>query len=183
MSWGLIKIDGTEYDLTHLDDAVIDVGTKTDPTVTFRVLISYGCHCFTREVQLLDPVSHRIADGAKWRSFCPIRTRLSKTLPGLIRDAADGGLAYFSDGVHMLLVDDVTTDKGPYAVFFKTVKAHQKNLDVVLFVVSAYLKPELAERLPAVPFVSLIERSSKGFTPQRPAKKTKSWKKKITPDQ
>jgi hypothetical protein len=172
--WGKKTIDGVEYDLTHLDSAVIDVVAKTDPTVSFRVLVTYGLHCFAREERPDDPAAHIIEEGGDRRCFCPDRTKLSKILPRLIREASKG-LAFFSDGRNMLVLEDLLG--GPYAVFFNVEPAQQESLDVILFVASAYLKPGLPERLPAVPFTALIEKASKGHRPQRPEKK-KAWKKK-----
>lgn len=177
-SWGKKVIDGVEHDLTHLDSAVIDVSAKTEPNVSFRVLISYGHHCFAREVRLGDLDHHIIQVGSDRRCFCPIRTALSKELPRLVREASTG-MAFFSEGTNMLIVDDVPG--GPYAVFFNVEQARQASLDVILFVASAYTKPELPERLPAVPFTALIQKASKGHNPFRPTK-TKPWKKKIAPE-
>jgi len=111
-SWGKKVIDGVEYDLTHLDSAVIDVSAKTDPSVSFRVLVSYGHHCFAREVLPSDPDHHLVVEGSDRRCFCPIRTSLSKELPRLVREASTG-MAFFSEGRNMLIVDDVPG--GPYA--------------------------------------------------------------------
>lgn len=166
-------IDGVEYDLTHLDSAVIDIAAKSDSTASFRVLVTYGLHCFAREVRPGDPDHQIIEQGNDRRCFCPIRTELSKSLPRLIREASTE-LAFFSDGRNMLIVEDVSG--GPYAVFFNVEPAKQKSLDVILFVASAYLKPGLPDRLPAVPFTALIEKASKGHRPQRP-NKTRAWKK------
>lgn len=173
-SHGKKIFDGVEYDLTHLDSAVIDVSAQSDPLVSFRVLVSYGLHCFAREVRNGDPAHHILAEGRDRRCFCPHRTQLSKNLPRLIREASTG-LAFFSEGRNMLIVEDVPG--GPYAVYFNVEPAKQKSLDVILFVASAYLKPELPERLNAVPFTALIQKASKGHKPERP-KKTKAWKRK-----
>jgi hypothetical protein len=173
-SWGKIVIDDVEYDLSHLDSAVIDISSKTDPKATFRVLVSYGHHCFAREVRPGDPDHHIIVEGSDRRCFCPVRTALSKELPRLIREASTG-MAFFSEGRNMLIVEDVSG--GPYAVFFNVEQARQASLDVILYIASAYLKPGLPERLPAVPFTALIQKASKGYTPHRPTK-TKAWKKK-----
>lgn len=176
--FGKKVIDGVEHDLTHLDSAVIDVAAKSNPTVSFRVLVTYGLHCFAREVRCGDAEHHVIEHDGDQRCFCPIRTELSKKLPSLIREASTD-LAFFSDGRNMLILDDVPG--GPYAVFFNVEKAQQASLDVILFVASAYLKPGIPDRLPAVPFTALIEKASKGHRPFKP-RKTKAWKKKIAPE-
>ncbi|SHG43022.1 hypothetical protein [Bradyrhizobium erythrophlei] len=177
-SWGKKVIDDVEYDLTHLDSAVIDVSAKTEASVSFRVLVSYGHHCFARDVRTGDPDHHIFEVGSDRRCFCPVRAALSKELPRLVREAS-AGMAFFSEGRNMLIVDDVPG--GPYAVFFNVEQAQQASLDVILFVASAYLKPELPDRLHAVPFTALIQKASNGHKPFRPTK-TKAWKKKIAPE-
>ncbi|MCP3397149.1 hypothetical protein [Bradyrhizobium sp. CCGB20] len=173
-SHGKKIFDGVEYDLTHLDSAVIDVAAQTDPSVKFRVLVSYGLHCYAREVRDGDPDHYILSEGRDRRCFCPDRTKLSKNLPRLIREAS-AGHAYFSEGRNMLLVEDV--DGGPYVVFFNVEQAKQKSLDVILFVASAYLKPQLPERLNAIPFTALVHKAARGYGAERP-KKTKAWKRK-----
>lgn len=178
--WGKRTIQGIEFDLTHLDDAVIDIvftpANAGDLPVLYRVLVSYGPHCFARDVQHDDHVDFHIRDNGDTRCLCPTRTALSKHLPRIIREAANAR-AYFSEGANMLLVEELEGLAGPYAVFFNVSKSRKRGLDVVLFVVSAYEKAGLPERLPAVQFKALIAKAAKGHAPFRP-QKTKRWSTK-----
>jgi hypothetical protein len=140
------------------------------------VLVSYGLHCFARELQPGDHPDFHIPDNGKFRCMCPSRTALSKNLPGIIRAAAKG-LAFFSQDKNMLLVEELDGRLGPYAVFFNVRKSRKRGLDVVMFVASAYEKPGLPERLSAVPFIALIAKAAKGQIPFRP-KRTRSLSKK-----
>jgi hypothetical protein len=172
-SWGKKTIGGVEYDLTHLDSTVINVTPSAAGSPTYRVLVSYGCHCFARDVEHSDPVEHHIADGNNTRCFCPIRTSHSQHLPTIV-GAAWTGPAFFSQGTNMLLVERLPGMNGPYAVFFNVRQSKQRNLDVVMFVASAYEKPNLVPAMPAVPFTALIAKASKGHTPFKPKRLT-AW--------
>jgi hypothetical protein len=174
--WGKRIIRGTEFDLTHLDDAVIDVEGEGKEPPTYRVLVSYGHHCFAREYRPEDHPDFYILENGDLRCFCPIRTALSVQLPKIVREAANG-LAYFSQDKNMLLVEEIEGLAGPYAVFFNIRQSKQKSLDAVMFVASAYEKLALPERLPAVRFKALVAKAAKGHEPFRP-QRTRSWKKK-----
>jgi hypothetical protein len=147
MSWGKRTIEGVGYDLTHLDSRVIDVTPKAPRSPTYRVLVSYGCHCFARDLRSGDPVSHHVADdGGRTRCFCVDRAAYSVHLPRIVR-AASAGQAYFSQDHNMLLVERLPGVVAPYAIFFNIRKSRQKGVDVNLFVASAYEKPNLPTHL------------------------------------
>jgi hypothetical protein len=74
----------------------------------------------------------------------------------------------------MLLVEQLPGVNGPYAVFFNVQKSKQANLDVVLFVASAYEKPNLVKAMPAISFTALIAKASRGLAATRPTRLT-SW--------
>jgi hypothetical protein len=176
MSWGKRTIQGVEYDLTHLDSQVITVTSGKEGAPVYRVLVSYGCHCFARELQHGDHSDFHIADNGDFRCLCPIRTKQSKHLPRIVGEAVNG-LAFFSQDKNMLLIEELPGLGGPYAVFFNVRQSKQKDLDAIMFVASAYEKPALPERLPAVPFLMLVEKATKDYTPFRPTR-TKAWRKK-----
>jgi hypothetical protein len=171
--WGKKLIGGIEYDLGHLDDSVITVTPKAAGTPAYRVLVSYGCHCFARENKAGDPATHHVPDGKKIRTFCPIRTSHSAHLPAIIA-GAQSGVAFFSQKTNMLLVEQLPGVNGPYAVFFNVQQSKQASLDAVLFVASAYEKPNLVRAMPAISFTTLIANTSKGLAVVPPTRLT-SW--------
>ena len=67
MSWGKLTILGVEYDLTHLDATVIVMWRAFKDGSTYRVLVSYGCHCFARELRASDHADFHIADNGDTR--------------------------------------------------------------------------------------------------------------------
>jgi hypothetical protein len=173
MSWGKPVIGGVERDLTHLDSAVMTVTSPLPGAAAIRVLVTFGCHCFARDLQAGDPVDHHIPDGLVPRCFCLDRYANSTHLWRIIRGAA-GGLAFFSQDSNMLLVERLPGLIGPYAIAFNVRKSSARGIDVAMFVASAYEKPNLTPAMPAVPFSLLIDRASKGLTPFKPQKK-KKW--------
>ncbi len=172
MSWGKKKIAGVVYDLTHLDPFVFDVTPKAVGAPTYRVLVSFGCHCFARELTPKDPIEYFVPDGKTGRCFCPIRTDHSRHLPRVIRDASNGH-AFFGKDKNMLLVEKLPDLAGPYAVFFNVKPSPKASIDVAMFVASAYEKPLLVKAMPAVPFTALIAKASKGHTPFKPKRLTR----------
>jgi hypothetical protein len=172
MSWGTKTIAGVVYGLTHLDPFVFDVTPKAAGAPTYRVLVSFGCHCFARELTPADSIEHYVPDGKTGRCFCPIRTAHSQHLPRIICGASNG-LAFFSKDTNMLLVEKLAGLGGPYAVFFNVKPSSKTSIDVAMFVASAYEKPLLVKAMPAVPFTALIAKASKGHVPFKPKRLTK----------
>lgn len=123
------------------------------------VRVEFGAHCFTRELRDEDPAEFRFLDGRQYRCFCPDRHEMSRDLPALIK-ASSNGYAYHSTTKNYLLVEG--RDGGPYLTCFDLRKARSSQYDVLMFVVSAYQKPNLPRRLPATPFVALAGRVAAG---------------------
>jgi hypothetical protein len=173
MSWGIKRIGDVDYDLTHLNAFHMNVTPQAAGSPTYRVLVNFGCHCFCRELEPNDPPDHHVADGKNGpRCFCKDRAAHSQHLPRIIR-AASGGPAFFSQGKNMLLVERLPGLNGPYAVFFNVRQSIKANIDVAMFVASAYEKPALVPAMPAMPFTALIAKAALGQTPFRPTRRTR----------
>ncbi len=155
MTWPTLTIAGNDYDFPHLTPFVMAVTPKAKDAPTFQVLVTFGSHTFTKDWTGNDPLDHQIPDGSGFRCFCPLRYGCSKELPRIIAYAAKGR-AFFSEGRNMLLIEHLPGLTGPYAVFFNLEKAKEKGLDAVMFVVSAYEKLALPDRLPAMTFATLV---------------------------
>lgn len=155
MSWGQHSIGEKIYDLKHLDPFVLTVTPKAEGAPTFRVLVTFGSHTFTRELEACDADEHRFVDGTDTRCFCETRYSCSASLPDIVRRASTGRV-FFSEGRNMLCVEWLEGLSGPYAVFFNLSRSPQKGIHAAMFVVSAYEKPALPERLPAMTFVTLV---------------------------
>lgn len=144
MSWGSFLFNGAACDLTHLDPFTIAVTPKAPAAPTYKVLVTFGHHTFTRDwKEGVDDEAHKFTAGGDVRCFCPERFPLSQQLPGIVRGGANGK-AYFTQGRNFMFVEGIPGLKGPYAVFFNLERARNlPGVDALMFVVSAYEKPGL----------------------------------------
>ncbi|WP_159080009.1 hypothetical protein [Methyloceanibacter sp. wino2] len=159
MYWPKVTIDGTEYDLSHLDPYSIEVSPAAPDAPTFKVGVSFGCHTFTRERQDGDPISHHFEHRGDVRTFCPKRYELSKLLPELIGNQI--GRVYFSHDSYLIAyaLDGLAY---PYVVVFKMSKAKIPDLDTRMFVTTAHEKSSMASKSPAITFATLVDSTAKG---------------------
>ncbi|OXE36549.1 MAG: hypothetical protein CGW95_06920 [Phenylobacterium zucineum] len=116
MSWGKKTFGGVEYDLDHLEPFTLNVTPKGDAAPTFKVLVSFGHHTFTREFNDQDPVEMKFTHNGDERCFCNDRYGHSLFLPGIVTSHA-AGRAYFSQKRNYLLVENLPGVVGPYVVF------------------------------------------------------------------
>lgn len=161
------KIRGTVYRLAHLAPGIVSVPAK-DGSKSFRVRITYGHHVFTRELEPQDTPDFHFHYHNETRCFCLIRHALSLHLPTIFRKAANGGKAYFGETRNFLFAENVPGLQGPYAIFFDIKKASEPGIDAVIFVVSAYHKPNLPPNLPKIRFDTLVRKASSGDIIQKP---------------
>lgn len=159
MEWRDRKIRGTVYRLSHLTPGSIVVPAK-DGSREFHVKITYGHHVFTRELQPQDTPDFHFKHEKETRCFCLIRHALSIHLPGIFQNAAAGGNAYFGETRNFLFAENVPGLQGPYAIFFDIKRANDKSADAVIFVVSAYHKPNLPAKLPKIRFDTLVRKAA-----------------------
>lgn len=171
MTWGSFNGGGVEYDLSHLAPFTLNVTPKAVGAPTFKVLVSFGHHTFTREMNGHDPGDMKFVHGTDERCFCTVRHGHSILLPGIVTANA-GGRAYFSKTRNYLLVENLPGVVGPYAVFFNIERAKIANVDAAMFVVSAYPKPALppVRELPRITFATLVAKTARGEVVTRPKK-------------
>lgn len=171
MTWGTFKAGEAEYDLTHLSPFTLSVTPKAEGAPTFKVLVSFGHHTFTREMNGHDHGDMKFVHGQEERCFCPERHGHSLELPRIVTGGATGR-AYFSQKRNYLLVEDLPGVVGPYAVFFNIERARLAGVDAAMFVVSAYPKPALPpkKQLPAITFATLVSKTIAGEQVARPKK-------------
>jgi hypothetical protein len=169
---GILNIDDVEHDLGHLDPFTILVRPKTEGAPTYKVLVSFSHHTFTRAFEEgIDNEAYKHVEADEVRCFCPDRYLASQALPILIGKAA-AGRAYFSQGRNFMLLDQ-PLGGAPYAIFFNLEPSRSiKGVDCLMFVVSAYEKPNLPPRskLPAISFATLVSKTVRGEPVVRPKK-------------
>ena len=168
MEWKPKKIAGKVYDLSHVHDFRLEVKPKAEAAPTYNVRVSFGFHCFTRDpVDEDTPDLHMLYDGEK-RSFCFDRYELSKELAEAIKYAASGR-AYFTQRANFLIVESLSQQNAPYAIFFDIEKAKKADgYDAAMFVTSAHLRPDLPDKLPPVTFATIVAYRIQGKQLKRP---------------
>lgn len=176
MTWGRFILDEAEHDLTHLDPFVLHVTPKTDGAPTYKVLVSFSHHAFTRELEDTDQEAERFGPAHDVRCFCMTRLVLSHALPKLIVKASTGK-AYFPTPGHAkqrnFLLVELSPYEPPYLVVFNLNKAKRADVHVVMFVVSAHPRPGLApkSKMDTIGFATLVSKVAQGHPITRPPKK------------
>jgi hypothetical protein len=162
VQWGRKRIHGTDYDLSHLDPFMLQVRSSVPNAQPYVVRVSFGHHCFTRDLLAEDGPDLHFRDGRDLRCFCPHRHKLSLELPGMIRYAAKGR-AYFNAKSNFLIVESLSEENAPYVAYFNVEKSRKGAAHhAVMFVTSAHLKPALPDKLPAVTFATLVDHKVNG---------------------
>lgn len=158
---GKLTIDEIEYDLAHLNPFTIDVTPKSEGAPTYKVLVSFGHHTFTRTFEYgVDSEDYLYAENGEERCFCPDRHLSSKTLRGLVAFHAKGK-AFFSQKRNFMLIEQ-PLGGAPYAVFFNIEKAtNVKGIDATMFIISAYQKDNLPakRKIPSISFATLVSKT------------------------
>jgi hypothetical protein len=157
VEWKPQKIEGKLYDLSHLHPFRLEVKPKGEDAPTYVVRVTFGFHCFTRDLNGEDtPDLHVVHDGEK-RCFCFARYELSRELIEAIKYAANGR-AYFTQRTNFLILESLSQHNAPYAIFFDVEKAKKADgYDAAMFVTSAHLRPDLPEKLPPVTFATIVD--------------------------
>lgn len=159
MKWGVRDFNGEAFDLCHLDPFIFAIPAKND-SAEYRVRVTFGCHTFTRAWAEDEPAHLRFENGSEVRCFCNERFELSRRLPSIIHNAATGRV-HFSQFGNYLIVRDIDGLAGPYVMFFNLERARSEGFELTMFVDSAYVKPNLPNKLDAVFFTTLVEKIAK----------------------
>jgi hypothetical protein len=172
MTRGLITIANEGYDCSHLDPFIFNIPQKVEGERGYRVLVSFSHHTFTRSFEDgVDPVDFLYVEHGDRRCFCQDRYLASKTLPNLIKTQSVGK-AFFAQKENFMLLEQ-PYGGAPYAVFFSIEKARGAGgADAVMFVMSAYEKPNLPprSRLPSISFRTLVHKKVRGEKIVKPKK-------------
>lgn len=170
MAWAKFNINGVDYDLSHLNDMLVRVKSRSGGAKVFRARVTFGCHSFTKDTSPNDDPAHHYQDGGTVRCFCPVRHGHSVMLPGLFRDRAEGGGdTYFGSNNNMLVLDNGHGPEGPYIAAYGIKRSNRPDVDVIIQVRSAYMKPNLAKVMSVLPFYSVVAATARAQPIVRPA--------------
>ena len=152
-------IRGVTYEMDHLDPLRLEVAIGEG--AIHRVLVSFKCHCFTEKLKPRHTPDFHYTHRGEKRAFDINRHSLSLQLPGMI--AWLGATTVYrstnpkSDNFFFWRQNSPGFS-GPYLVFFNVAKAKRADVDVVMNVESAYLKPNMTDRGSPITFATLIDK-------------------------
>ena len=172
MQWKPFKYKDLQFDFSHLHPAEVDYAygpTKGRPAETYRVLVLYTNHCFTRSPKTDETCAPDCVfpDDYEVRLFDPERYELSKNLPGIITSL--GNKKLFTNGnkrekyfcVEIASRDGQTVE---YEIYIKLKKIEKGKLE--LLVESAFVRdPAEKSRRPkgiVVRFVVVLHNTLNG---------------------
>ncbi|MGH7813041.1 MAG: hypothetical protein ACREQI_03455 [Candidatus Binataceae bacterium] len=145
MAASKVIINGTTYDLSHLDPFTFDFVVPERggrPLRTYEIDVQFSWHCFTRGIVAGEnfPRAMACARGRETRLFDERRYRLSKRLPAIIRDIGSRKCFHTGKG-NFFTVEFIDQDgnRVEYDIFFK-VSRRGKAGKLTLVVESAYAR-------------------------------------------
>jgi hypothetical protein len=167
----LFAVGEIEYNLAHLEPFTINVTPNAPEAPTFKVLVLFSHHTFTREIKDGDDVAYHYIENNDPRCFCHDRYLSSQSLKAVV-ESSSGGKAYFSQNRNFMLIDQPLGGP-PYAVFFNIERATKiSGVSANMFVASAYEKPGLPARskLPSISFATLVAKTVRSELIRKPKK-------------
>jgi hypothetical protein len=161
-----ITFRGTRYDFEHLEPMELEVketSSGKSPKKILRVLVNFGCHCFTEEYDVKKHTwEDRYVHEDERRAFSPIRYERSKNLREFVKGLGNK-TAYVTRQNNYVTVQR-SREAGAttrYAIFFTVEKGPQDGADVIVTIASAYDKPNLTRTAPCINFSTLVAKTHK----------------------
>lgn len=157
--WPKKRMQGAEYDLSHLDPFAFEA-VPGDPNAPRIVVgVSFSLHTFTKDREPGDKPDTLMVRGNERRTFCTDRYKCSKHLPELIRGVAAGGDVYASHLGNHMIVSTIDCAAGEYVTVFQLSKSTGKFIPVRMRVVSAHERKNPLPVLKPISFYSLVRRA------------------------
>ncbi|CAI3808406.1 hypothetical protein GLGCALEP_05162 [Pseudomonas sp. MM221] len=146
-----LVVANERIDLSHLSPFTLLVESRLAKR-KLRVHVTFSNHCFSRSyTQASPPECQVIIDQSapRLRAFCPIRFRLSRQLPQLIKTLNHPQAKVLETSTERNWCYSITIDdpEGPYHVFFEIRRASKQRRqwqDLQLVVESAYHQSDKA---------------------------------------
>lgn len=150
--WPAFEHEGESYLLSHLNDTDITFVQDAVPgraAKSFRFVISFGLHCFTRGANfrsgenLSDFKSLHYSDQRETRIFCFDRYRHSVRLPQIVQEISQRKCFNTGKG-NFFTIELVDSDgvQREYEVYFKISKEGRGRGRLRLHVISAYTRDD-----------------------------------------
>jgi len=138
-----LSIAGKAYDLSHLESFIFEFVVPEKgrrPQQIYKIDVQFSWHCFTRGIAAGESSSGPLVyrHGRETRLFDERRYRLSRQLPGILRDI--GSRKCFHTGRGNFFTVDLVDEherRVEYAIFFR-MSRRERPRDLKLMVESAY---------------------------------------------
>jgi hypothetical protein len=154
------KLQGVVYDLPHLEPFRFEVTAGKEK---YRVLVEFGCHCFTTKLEEHHTPDLIYEHKFEIRAFDIERYELSKLLPDYIRGLIGSSVYWSNKGSFFFWR---TPGDDLYLVFFTALKARTGNVNVRVKIESAYPAKKMAKYASPIEFAELIRTKAKGEYPE-----------------
>lgn len=148
--WRPFKLDGTTYDLSHLDAHIVEFTQpkdKKNPERIYKFYITYSFHCFAKDYPTLTEQERKRLEyktEKETRPFCFERYELSKNLPEIIKNIHTRYV--FHGGYESFATCDIQQD-GKDTQYFISFVAYREMKKLRLHIKSAYpLNEKLGKR-------------------------------------
>ncbi|NEP11191.1 MAG: heat-shock protein [Symploca sp. SIO2C1] len=173
--WRNFTLDGKEYDLSHLNAhrvEYLDERDKTRPT-TYRFIVTYGLHCFTKNVGEISKEQERLLmyhAPRESRSFNLERYELSKHLPTIIKSLGNKETLVCHAGYGKYAVVKVLNSRGCEVNYFVPFAVFRESKRLRLHVRSAYPRHEGLGKVKKVGFFVIAKNLLQNKNLPRPQK-------------
>lgn len=167
ISWNKFIANGQTYDLSHLDAHWAEYLDDRDinKPITYRFIVTYGFHCFTKESEDLtseESESLMYRTPKESRPFNFERYHLSKQLPDIIKDLDKQTTLVIHAGYGKYAVVKATDSKGVKVDYFVAFKVFKEKKKLRLHVASAYPKYDGIGKIKKVKFFTIANNLLKG---------------------
>lgn len=168
--FGPFTLGGKSYSFDHLKPLTLCIAPDNKPeTKSLAMRVNFSCHCFT-EMHDASRAELTYIHGGETRSFDEERYLLSLNLPPIV-EAISERKVFFTRDTNYLIVEalDYSGARVPYAIFFDLKKARDGQNDLIMTVVSAYIKVALPKHLDKIRFRILAGKVAAGHKVRSPA--------------
>lgn len=165
--WKAFVLDDQIYPLDHLNahwtEYVDD--RDTDHPIPYRFIVTYGLHCFTKEVENADSEQSRrliYISPRESRPFNFDRYTLSKQLPDIIRSLGQKNILVCHAGYGSFATVKVVDSRGIEIDYWIVFVVFREKKKFRLHVTSAYPKSEGIGKIKKVNFFTIASNLLKG---------------------
>ena len=156
-NWRDFTLNSEIYDLSHLNAHSVEYLDNRDENnlITYKFIVTYGLHCFTKELQeLTEEESQLLMYNAprESRPFNFERYYLSKQLPEIIKALSQSATLVCHAGYGNYAIVKVVDSEGVEVDYFVVFRVFKESKKLRLHVTSAYPKDEGIGKIKKVNF-------------------------------